>query len=130
VREQQVVHLPEGALPGRRFRRLGGELGVRVNVVQRQVPPDVPDVAEVTEQLANDRFGSATVRALEVAVLDHGHRRLHRSPHVIPLRIDVPVEVDERLRRSEHGERPQTSRQERRRAEQQPGEERRARARR
>ena len=32
---------------------LGGELGVRVDVVERQVPPDVAQVAEVGEQLAD-----------------------------------------------------------------------------
>ena len=68
--EQQVVHLPERALLGGRLGRLGGELRVRVDVVQRQVPPDVADVAEVGEQLAHDRLGPAAVRALEVAVLD------------------------------------------------------------
>ena len=71
VVEQQVVHLPERALGGRRLGGLGGELGVRVDVGERQVAPDVADVAEVGEQLADDRLGPAAVGALEVAVLDH-----------------------------------------------------------
>ena len=50
------MHLPEGALVGRGLGGLGGELGVRVDVVERQVPPDVADVAEVAEELADDRF--------------------------------------------------------------------------
>ena len=68
--EQQVVHLPERALRGGRLGGLGGELGVRVDVGERQVAPDVADVAEVGEQLADDRLGPAAVGALEVAVLD------------------------------------------------------------
>ena len=44
VVEQQVVHRPERALRGRRLGGLGGELGLRVDVGQRQVPPDVADV--------------------------------------------------------------------------------------
>ena len=55
--EQEVVHLPERALGGRGLGRLGGELRVRVDVVQRQVAPDVADVAEVGEQLADDGLG-------------------------------------------------------------------------
>ena len=70
VLEQQVVHLPERALLGRRLRRLGRQLRVRVDVVQRQVPPHVADVAVLAQQLAHDRLGLAAVRALEVAVLD------------------------------------------------------------
>ena len=45
---------------------------------------------------------------------------------MIALRVDVDVEVDERLRGSEQGADPQPPRQQRRRAEQQPGDERRA----
>src|SRR2546430_2135549 len=52
VAEQQVVHLPERALLGRSLGGLGRNLGARVDVVQRQVPPDVAHVAEVGEQLA------------------------------------------------------------------------------
>ena len=70
VVEQQVVHLPERSLLGGRLGRLGRELRARVDVGQRQVAPDVADVAEVGEQLADDRLGPAAVRALEVAVLD------------------------------------------------------------
>ena len=82
------MHLPERALLGRRLGRLGGELGVRVDVGQRQVPPDVADVAEVGEQLAHDGLGLAAVRALEVAVLDERHRRVGGAADVVALRID------------------------------------------
>jgi hypothetical protein len=50
-----------------------------MDVAQQQVPPDVADVPEVAQELANDGFGSAAVWGLEVAVLDHGHRRVERS---------------------------------------------------
>ena len=73
------MHLPERALVGGGLRRLGGELGVRVDVGQRQVPPDVADVAEVAEELADDRLGLPAVRALEVAVLDERDRRVDRA---------------------------------------------------
>ncbi len=95
--EQQVVHLPERALRRRGLGRLGRELSVRVHVVQRQVPPDVADVAEVAQQLADDRLGLPAVRALEVAVLDERHRRVERAADVVALGIDVDGEVGHRL---------------------------------
>ena len=126
VLEQEVVHLPERALVGGRLGGLGGELGVRVDVVERQVPPDVADVAEVAQELADDRLRLAAVGALEVAVLDDRDRRVERPADVVALRIDVDVEVDERLGGAEQGADPQAPRQQRRGAEEQPGEERRA----
>jgi len=41
------VHAPELALRGGRLRRFGSELGVRMDVIEREVPPDVTDVAGV-----------------------------------------------------------------------------------
>ena len=123
--EQEVVHLPERALVGGGLGGLGGELGVRVDVVERQVPPDVADVAEVAKELADDRLRLPAVGALEVAVLDERDRRVERPANVVALRIDIDVEVDERLRRAEQRADPQPPRQQRRRAEQQPGDERR-----
>ena len=107
VVEQEVVHLPERALVGGRFRGLRGELRVRVDVVERQVPPDVADVAEVAQQLADDRLRLPAVRALEVAVLDHRDGRVERPADVVALRVDVDVEVDERLGRAEQGADPE-----------------------
>ena len=101
VVQQQVVHLPERALRGRRLGRLGGELGVRVHVGQRQVAPDVADVAEVGQQLAHDRLGLAAVRALEVAVLDQGDRRVRRAADVVALGVHRHGQVDDRLGRAE-----------------------------
>ncbi len=43
--EQQVVQLPERTLLGSGLGHLGGELGVRVDIVERQVAPDVAHVA-------------------------------------------------------------------------------------
>ena len=52
--EQHVVHLPEGALRGRRLGRLRRQLCARVHVGQRQVAPHVPQVvAELGQQVAD-----------------------------------------------------------------------------
>ena len=100
------MHLPEGALIGRGLGGLGGELGVGVDVVQRQVPPDVADVGEVAEQLAHDRLRLPAVGTLEVAVLDDRDRCVDRPADVVALRVDVDVEVDERLGGAEEGADP------------------------
>jgi hypothetical protein len=68
--EQQIVHGPERALP---VSGLGTQRCVRVHVGQRQVSPDVSQVAEVGEQRPYDGLGRAAVGALEVAVLHQGH---------------------------------------------------------
>ena len=101
VGEQQVVHLPEPALGAGGLRRLGGELRARVHVVQRQVPPDVAEVAELGEQLADDRLGLPAERALEVAVLDERHRGLLGAADVVALGVDGDREVDQQLGRPE-----------------------------
>ena len=124
--EQKVVHLPEGALLGRRLGGLRGELGVRMDVVQRQVPPDVADVAEVAQELAHDRLGLPAVRALEVAVLDDRDGRVERPADVVALGSTSMIEVDERLDGAEQRAHAEPSREQRGRAEEQPGEERRA----
>src|SRR6185503_17931898 len=51
--EQEVVHLPERTLLCRRFRCLGRPLRVRMDVVQRQVPPRVVDIAVLAQELAH-----------------------------------------------------------------------------
>ena len=88
VLQEQVVHLPEGALVGGGLGGLGGELGVRVDVVERQVAPDVADVAVVGEQFAEGGLGLAAVGAFEVAVLDDGHRGAGRAADVVAGRVD------------------------------------------
>ena len=49
VRQQQVVHLPKFLLRGGGLRCLGGQLGMAVDVVQREVTPHVAQVAEIGE---------------------------------------------------------------------------------
>ena len=95
--EQEVVHLPERALVGCGLARLGRELGARVDVVQGQVAPDVAEVAEVGQELADHGLGLAAVRALEVAVLDDRDRGVERAAGVVALGIDIEVEIGERL---------------------------------
>jgi hypothetical protein len=67
------------------------------------MPPHVADVREVAEQLAHFGLRPSAVRALEVAVLDHGHRRVERAADVVRLGIDGELEVDERLCAAEQG---------------------------
>jgi hypothetical protein len=67
------------------------------HVCERQVPPHVADVREVAEQLAHSGLRPSAVRALEVAVLDHGHRRVERTADVVRLGIDHELEVEERV---------------------------------
>jgi len=124
VFEQQVVQLPELPLVRGRLGRLCRELGARMDVCQRQMAPDVAQVAEVPEQLADDRLGLAAVRALEVAVLDQGDGRLRRAAQVVALGVDRIGEIDDRRRRSEQGPDPQPPREHRGPAENEPGEER------
>ena len=52
VGEQGVVHLPEAALGGGGLGGLGGELRVRVHVVERQVAPDVANVVAEARRAA------------------------------------------------------------------------------
>jgi hypothetical protein len=97
-----------------------------MNVVQRQVPPDVADVAEVAKQLAHGRLRLAAVGALEIAVLDQRDRRVNRSPDVIALGIDIEVQVGDRLGLAEEDAYARPARQERGCAEEKPRHERRA----
>ena len=88
--------------------------------------PDVADVAEVTEELTHDRLGTPAIRALEVAVLDHCHRSVERPADAIAFRVDVDVEVDERLGGAQEGTNPKAARKQSSGAKEQPGEDRRA----
>ena len=99
VGHQRVVHLPEGALRRRRLARLRRQLGVRVDVLQRQVAEDVAQAAAVVhvEQFADRRLGAAAVGALEVGVLDQGDGAGRVAADVVALRVDVVGEVDDRV---------------------------------
>ena len=73
-----------------------------MHVVQRQMPPDVADVAAVAQQLAQHRLGLAAVGTFEVAVLDKGDGcALWPADVVATLGVDGHGKVDQRLRRSE-----------------------------
>src|ERR1043166_2624538 len=86
VLEDQVVHLPELSLRGARFGGFGGELCVGMQVREREVPESHPhQVARQLLELLEDRVGHAAVGALEVPVLDQGHRRSGRTPDVVVL---------------------------------------------
>ena len=67
-----------------------------VHVGERQVPPHVADVGEVAQQLADLGLGLPAVRALEVAVLHDGDRRIERPADVVTGRVDVVGEVEQR----------------------------------
>src|SRR5215213_11479974 len=70
VVEQQVVHIPERALFGGGLGCLGSELGLGVDIAQRQVSPDIANVAELAQELSDERLGLSAVGTFEVAVLD------------------------------------------------------------
>jgi len=55
--QQQVVHGPERALPVSGLDRLGAQRCIRVHVGQRQVSPDLSEVAEVGRQRPYDGLG-------------------------------------------------------------------------
>jgi hypothetical protein len=124
VVEEKVVHLPEGVLLAGRLGGLRGELGARMDVVQRQVPPDVADVAEIAPELAKDRLGHPTVRTLEVAVLDDRDGGFGRPADVVALGIDVEIEVGELLRGAEQRAQAKPSREKLGGAEEEPCQER------
>src|SRR5213076_488775 len=124
--EEQIVHLPEGALFRRSLGRLRRDLPMGMDVAQRQMPPDVPHVAELPQELADDGLGPAAVWTLEVAVLDQRDECLPRASEMIALWFDLDVEVDHALGGAEQASDPQAARQESRQAEQQPREDGRA----
>ena len=41
-----------------------------MDIAQRQVAPDVADVAHLAQELSDERLGLATIGTLEVAILD------------------------------------------------------------
>ena len=94
--QQQIVHGPERAHGSGGLGCLGGKLGLRMDVDERQVPPDVTDLG-VHEDLPHGGFGLAAIRALEIAELDDGHHRLLRPADVVTLRVDRWVEVLDQL---------------------------------
>src|SRR6266498_1724424 len=126
VLKEQVMHFPERALHGRRLGSLRGELGVRVDVVEREMPPCVAQVAEVGEQFAHDRFRLAAVGALEIAVLNDGDRRFLGSAQVVAGRVDGYGKIDDYLGCPEQRADPQPLGEQRGYPEDAPGDRRRA----
>ena len=99
VAEEHVVHLPEAALGGCCLGGLGGQLSVRVHVIEREMTPYVAHViAMVGEQFADDLLRLAAVGALKVAVLDEGDGRIVRATDVVTRRVDVLGEVEDVVR--------------------------------
>src|SRR2546428_3833441 len=81
---QEIVHLPELALRGRRLRDLRGVLGVRVLLTQRKMPEHELNLAsDLPQHLLQIRVGAAAKRALEIAVLHERDGSLHRSQGVV-----------------------------------------------
>ena len=98
---------------------------MRVDVVEGQVPPDVPDVAVAGQQFPQDGLGLAAVGALEVAVLHDGDRCPRGAADVVAGRVDGGAEVGDDLGGAEQGADLQPGRQQRGGAEDQPGDARR-----
>ena len=82
-----------------------------MDVGQRQVPPDITEIADIGEQLPNDRLRLTAERALEVAVFDERHFRLVRPADVVALRIHRNRKVDELIRGAEERADPQLDRE-------------------
>ncbi len=91
VVEQQVVHRPESVLCDGCLGCLRSELAVGMNIVQRQVAPDVANIAELTQELSDDRLGLSAVGAFEVAVLNYGDGCSEGPADVVAFRIDLHV---------------------------------------
>ncbi len=84
VLEQPPVHLPECGLSVRRFRGLGGELGQRMHLGERELPEGEPDrSSQALLNDAQDVLGGAAVEALVVAVLEECHRSVGWPGHVV-----------------------------------------------
>ena len=120
--EEQVVHLPECALLGGGLGCLGRLLRARVDVVQRQMPPDVGDLAVLAQQFAQHRLRLAAVRTLEIAVLEYGDRRVEPAADVIALGVDRIREVDDEVGRAEQRADPLPPRQPLRHEDEEPGD--------
>ena len=61
------------------------------------MPPHVAEVSEARQQLADDRFSLAAVRALEVAVLYERYRCARRAADMVTVIVDGVDEVDDHL---------------------------------
>ena len=95
-RQQPVVDLPEGTLVSGGLGGFGSHLSTHVDIVERQVAPDVAQlVSKGGQQLADDRLGLTAVWAFEVAVLDERDRGGVGAADVVACRVDVIGEVQQ-----------------------------------
>jgi hypothetical protein len=117
---QAVVHRPERALRCSGLRGLRRQLGPRVDVTERKVPPHEPDVIMACQQFGDRPLGQAAVRALEIAILHHGHAGVPPPPNVVTARIHRRIQVDDGVGRPGQGPRPRLGRQQPRQAERGP----------
>ena len=92
------MHWPECALAGCGLGGFSREFGTWVDVGEGKVAPYVANVAEVGEQLPDDRFCLTAVGAFEVAVLDHSHQCFGWTADVVAIWIDRLDQVDDGLR--------------------------------
>src|SRR3954468_17287791 len=72
------------------------------------MPPRVPDVTPTGQQLPDHGFRLTAVRALEVAVLDHGDRGVLGTPDMVTVRVDRCGEIDDGLARAQQRAGPPT----------------------
>ena len=91
------MHLPERALGGGGLGRLGGELGVRVDVVERQVAPDVAQVVAEVESSSSRITGSAWPQYghSKSPYSTQRHGRVVGAADVVALGVDVLGEVEQ-----------------------------------
>src|ERR1017187_6069874 len=116
------MHLPEGAVVSSGLSGLGGDLGVGVDVVEREVPPHVPDIAVAGQQVPDDGLGLAAVGAFEVAVLDDGDQCPRGAADPVDSRVDRCAEIGDDLGGAEQGADLQPGREQGGGAEHQPGD--------
>src|SRR5258708_2537980 len=73
--KEAVMHLPELALSGRRFRGLCRMLSMRMGLGQGKIPKDKAQPLPQSElDLLDDGIGLPTIRTLIIAVFHQGHR--------------------------------------------------------
>src|SRR5436305_3424261 len=97
------MHWPKRPLAGGGLGGFGRQLSPRVHVGEGKVAPYVANVAEVGEQLPDDRFCLTAVGAFEVAVLDHSDQCFSWTADVVAIRIDRLGQVDDGLRGAQQG---------------------------
>jgi hypothetical protein len=82
-----VVHLPEPIVRSGEFSALGGSLGVGMYLTQGKMPENKIQVfSEVLLHHIDNGMGAAAMRALVIAILYKGYRRIGGTPNMITLR--------------------------------------------